>query len=261
LRAFDWIYYRLICNTMGSKHSKSKGRVSKAQNSPKQAEGGAQKAASAPAAAAATAPAPAPAPAPVQKPIEVDSEEYWWNEAEKLAEPINSAEEFCARFKGATEKDYKESVQVFKGMTTADPWNDFLTRETWLANAPKSAVKVFTKIWECFDVDGDGRFTLEEWLVFDGIRHHGSVEQRVIGSFLMNDKNHDHKLSREEVETLATDAGEVIGFKYPPDILKTFLDTTMAKGDADGDGFLELSEIIQLVRSDPNFAKVFGNCM
>ena len=55
-----------------------------------------------------------------------------------------------------------------------------------------------------------------------------------MGSFIMNDKNHDRKLCRDEIACVIVDAGEVVGLKYPPDFLKVFLDTCLAKGDKDG---------------------------
>ena len=90
------------------------------------------------------------------------------------------------------------------------------------------------------------------------MRSHGSLEQRVIGSFVMNDKNHDHKLSRDEISVLVTDAGEMICFSYPEEYLKVLLDKCLEKADTNGDGFLQLSELINITRADKNFAKLFG---
>ena len=98
-----------------------------------------------------------------------------------------------------------------------------------------------------------------EFLLYEGMRSHGSLEQRVLGSFVLNDKNHDHKLSRDEISSLVTDSGEFIGVKYPEEYLKALLDKCLEKADTNGDGFLQLSELINITRSDKNFAKLFGS--
>ena len=74
---------------------------------------------------------------------------------------------------------------------------------------------------------------LDEWLVFDGIRKYGSLEQRVMGSFIMYDHSEDHKIQREEVVTMMRTATAVAGAQLTDAMIQQALETLMAIADTD----------------------------
>ena len=70
--------------------------------------------------------------------------------------------------------------------------------------------------------------------MFDGIRYHGSVEQRVIGSFVINDKSHDHRLQAEEIADMARTASEASGKTLSDETIDRFVKVCMERADIDG---------------------------
>jgi len=192
---------------------------------------------------------------------EVKDDDYYWNNIDTILAPVESCDDFCARFKGATKADYDKAMDFYQAFIEDNPGGekDYITHDSWMGGAPEHGEKLFQKIWDAFDVDGDGQLSKGEFLLYEGLRSHGSLEQRVIASFVMNDKDHDHNLCREEISAVFTDAVDVVGLKYTPEFLKVFVDKCLEKGDKNGDGFLQVSEIIAIAYSDKNFAQVFGS--
>ena len=66
--------------------------------------------------------------------------------------------------------------------------------------------------------------------MFDGIRTYGSIDQRVMGTFIMNDCNHDRVLDQSELAVLITDAAAVPG-QVPSGNLQASLDTAIVSAD------------------------------
>ena len=54
-------------------------------------------------------------------------------------------------------------------------------------------------IFETFDTDGNGTMSLNEFLVYMGLSSGGSLEQKLQGSFMLFDKDHNGELERDEV--------------------------------------------------------------
>ena len=69
--------------------------------------------------------------------------------------------------------------------------------------------------------------------MFDGIRKYGSLEQRVMGSFIMYDHSEDHKIQREEVVTMMRTATAVAGAQLTDAMIQQALETLMAIADTD----------------------------
>jgi len=192
-----------------------------------------------------------------------DSDEFWWLEADSTFAPIGSCDEFCRRFH-ATPAGYKESVALFNDMIANGPeegrGKPHLTLGAWLRAVPEGdTVKQWvTNIWNCFDVDSNGIMTLDEWLVYDGIRKFGTLEQRVMGSFILFDPDHDRKIRREEIGTMMKAASSISGIELSEEKFKVCLDTLINVVDVDKSETLELSEVIRAARANPSIAKIFN---
>jgi len=193
----------------------------------------------------------------------LDSEEFWWGEVAKNLVPIQSCEEFCKRF-NATSQQYQDCVDTFNEMIGLGPEADrdkpYLTRQAWLDSVPHGASveKWVTNIWDCFDHDHNNQLSLDEWLVYDGIRKYGSLEQRVMGSFVLYDPNGDHKIQRDEIESMMRAAREISGVTLPEEKFAECLETLMNVVDSDKSGTLELSEVIKAARANACIAKIFN---
>ena len=81
---------------------------------------------------------------------------------------------------------------------------------------------------------GAGTQQLDEWLVFDGIRKYGSLEQRVMGSFVLFDHSRDHKIQRAEIEDMMRTAVYVSGVGLTEAMIQKALKNIMEIADSDG---------------------------
>ena len=86
-----------------------------------------------------------------------------------------------------------------------------------------------------FDILNDPLFLLqlEEYLVYDGISDHGTLEQRIMGSFMMCDQNHDREIRREEMTTVLRTANAMHNKKMPEEKFNHSMDVLMEIVDAD----------------------------
>jgi len=194
--------------------------------------------------------------------VKYDSEEYWWFELDRTVAPISSCEEYCERFHASPE-DYKKGVATFRAFRKKsfpdDPSKDFITREGWLSACPNDAYrKWFELLFNAFDADRNGQFTLEEFLVYDGISDHGSLEQRIMGSFMMCDQNHDHEIKREEMTVVLRTANAMHNKRMPDEKFDHNMDVLMEIVDADRNGTIELGEVIKAARKDERIATIFS---
>jgi len=203
--------------------------------------------------------------------IVFESEEYWWWQAGKTFAPIETPEEFCERFKAPKELCMK-GVLVYDCIKNDVPEGEepkpYITLEQWLRSAPNEAHKKWSElIFNAFDTDRDGKFTLEEFLAYFGVMEKGTLEQRVMGKFMLCDLNHDHKIDREEMATVLrasfarnqkpqpekTDLG-----LSPEDDFKLRLAVLFEMLDTNGNGTFELNEIIKAARKDKRVASLFS---
>ena len=131
---------------------------------------------------------------------------YYWRQVGATLAPINSAEEYMRRFH-TTLSSYRASAEAFESF--AGEGGSYTVAE-WMADAPKSvAAKQWAhNIWRTF-VPAGSNMTLAEWLVFDGIRKHGSLEQRVTASFVLFDYSGAGVLRREDIATVMRLASDV----------------------------------------------------
>jgi len=193
--------------------------------------------------------------------IEPESEEYWWWHAEKTLTPIDSCEEFCERFK-STPEVYNGIVEEFNGLVKKsfpdDPSKDYISYEGWLTMRPgEPNKKCLDLIWKGFDLDSNGKITLDEFLVFQGISTAGTLEQKAMGSFWMLDQNHDHKIGRDEIALLMRASGEASGASHSDEEIGHLSDFVLKFVDKDKNGSIELSELISVARSDEKIADIF----
>ena len=70
--------------------------------------------------------------------------------------------------------------------------------------------------------------------MFDGIRKYGSLEQRVMGSFVLFDHTRDHKIQRKEIEDMMRTAVYVSGVSLTESMIQKALKNVMAIADSDG---------------------------
>jgi len=187
------------------------------------------------------------------------SDEWWWREAEKNLAPVKSCEEFCTRFH-AKKKDYEENVELFNKLLREGPCKDldYFTHDGWLATFPENLRKWIDIIWRGFDHNSDGKLTLEEWLVYEGILKYGTLEQHLMGSFMMFDIDGDHRITGEEFCTLMRALFELHGEELPEegyDDIKRFV---FERADADHSGTLELGEAIDASRKNQKIASLLN---
>ena len=102
----------------------------------------------------------------------------------------------------------------------------------WLEDAPQTeaAQEWVRNIWRAF-APADNKMTLSEWLVFDGIRKYGSLDQRVVGSFVLYDHNNDGVVEREEVAAMMRTAAAVAGEGVSESLIQQALELLMSEAD------------------------------
>ena len=70
-------------------------------------------------------------------------------------------------------------------------------------------------------------------MVYDGISDHGTLEQRIMGSFMMCDQNHDHEIKRDEMTIVLRTANAMHNKRMPDDKFDHNMDVLMELVDAD----------------------------
>jgi len=169
--------------------------------------------------------------------------------------PVQSQEEFCKRF-GVGEAQYKASRDVFKELAGD---KDYVLDKEWLDDAPQTeaAQQWVRNIWRAF-APADNKMTLSEWLVFDGIRKYGSLDQRVVGSFVLYDHNNDGVVEREELAAMMRTAAAVTGEGVSESLIQQAVEILMSEADKQHTGLLELEDILAAARVQPVVAKIFN---
>jgi len=169
--------------------------------------------------------------------------------------PIKDHEEFCKRF-GVGEGQYKSSRDIFQKLAGD---KDFVTDKEWSDDAPQTeAAQQWVKnIWRAFAPEDD-KMTLSDWLVFDGIRKYGSLEQRVVGSFVLYDYNDDGVVEREELAAMMRTAAAVAGENVSESLIQQALEILMTEADKDHNGLLQMEDIIEAAKVQPVVAKIFN---
>jgi len=169
--------------------------------------------------------------------------------------PVQSQEEFCKRF-GVGDAQYRSSRDVFQELAGE---KGFVTDQEWLDDAPQTeaAQQWVRNIWRAF-APADNKMTLSEWLVFDGIRKYGTLDQRVIGSFVLYDHNADGILQREEVASMMRTAAAVAGEGVSESLIQQALELLMQETDKNHTGNMELDDILSAARVNPSLAKIFN---
>jgi len=194
-------------------------------------------------------------------PVE-DTDEYWWKVTAETLAPIKNCDEFCKRF-NATSKDYNALVKKFHDRIAAGPGDDrdksYMSFETWIAGFPPGLnVKWFaTRIWQAFDMDKNDMLTLDEWLVYAGVREFGTPEQHVLASFVVFDEDDDYKLTHDELVKMYGAASELEKEHVGQEELTVKAEEIMASADLDKNGTLELCEAIKASRIHEGARKIF----
>ena len=114
-------------------------------------------------------------------------------------EGADSCRAFCDTY-GVNEEAYKNAVAAFKkiaGSTKKEMSRKQFTKTLTQKYPPTFADLIF----DTFDTDGNGTMSLSEFLVYMGLSNGGSVEQKLRGSFMLFDKDHNGQLERDEVIT------------------------------------------------------------
>jgi len=199
---------------------------------------------------------PKEAPPPFE--VVVDKAQREMRRVQMLKEtlaPVQSQEEFCNRF-GVGEAQYKVSRDVFQKLAGD---KDFVTDREWLDDAPQTeaAQEWVRNIWRAF-APADNKMTLSEWLVFDGIRKYGSLDQRVVGSFVLYDHNNDGVVEREEVAAMMRTAAAVAGEGVSESLIQQAVEILMSEADKQHTGLMELEDILNAARIQPVIAKIFN---
>jgi len=198
------------------------------------------------------------APPPFEEEVVVDKAQKERRRLQMLREtlgPIQSQEEFCKRFK-VGETQYKTSRDIFKQLAGD---KDYVSDKEWYDDAPQTeaAQQWVRNIWRAF-APADNKMTLSEWLVFDGIRKYGTLEQRVVGSFVLYDHNNDGVVEREEVAAMMRTAAAVAGEGVSESLIQQALEILMTEADKNHNGVLELDEIVSSAKVQPVVAKIFN---
>ena len=159
-----------------------------------------------------------------------EKQALWREQVATTLAPVASQEEFCARF-GVGPAQYRASAALFDELARG---KGFVTGAEWREDAPQTeaAQQWVRNIWRAF-APADDRMTLSEWLVFDGIRKHGSLEQRVVGSFVLYDHTGAGVLRREEVAAMMRTASEVAGADLSESLIQQALEILMTEADKD----------------------------
>ena len=69
--------------------------------------------------------------------------------------------------------------------------------------------------------------------MYDGIRKLGTLEQRVMGSFVLYDPNHDRKIQRDEIESMMRAARDISNVSLPEEKFDQCMETLMSVVDVD----------------------------
>lgn len=159
-----------------------------------------------------------------------EKQALWREQVATTLAPVASQAEFCARF-GVGPAQYRASAALFDELARG---KGFVTGAEWREDAPQTeaAQQWVRNIWRAF-APADDRMTLSEWLVFDGIRKHGSLEQRVVGSFVLYDHAGVGVLRREEVAAMMRTASEVAGADLSESLIQQALEILMTEADKD----------------------------
>jgi len=207
------------------------------------------------------------APAAPKTTLVAGSEEWYWARAEELFAPISSRTEFCARFNVKSEA-YQLVVDSFEKRANVERGGQkFIDREGWV-NVPFKLPELkecLLMIFDAFDADHNGVISLDEYLVYMGVKTFGTPEQKVMGAFLIYDSDNDHKINREEMKkifklTIAV-AKEYVPDKVEEDISDE--DITEAAGaifdaiDTDHSGTLEMREVVKAARESETISGLF----
>jgi len=198
------------------------------------------------------------------------SDDWWWLKSAKLLSPLNTPEDFYQRFNTnntAYAKIMSEFLKLGEGCPKGPDGLPQLTFEAFEKGDVDLDIpeihNLHRKVFAAFDTDGNGVMSFNEYLLYDGIRSHGSLEQRIMGSFYLYDTDHDHKITRAEVTEIITCVLAICQnldpehFKDAMSKVPASVEGIFRDVDTDHSGTLELVELIEAARRLPNIARIF----
>jgi len=167
---------------------------------------------------------------------------------------------------------FDNAIAAFKkitGSTTKD-----MSRKAFIKTLTQRYPEEFaTMIFETFDTDGNGSMSLNEFLVYMGLSSGGSLEQKLQGSFMLFDKDHNGELERDEVINCfltllysslykremeanhgAKPKGITISEKQKMEIT-TVVNEIFTSIDTDGNGTIDIEEFVQGFSSHPELCQ------
>jgi len=178
---------------------------------------------------------------------------------------------FCETY-GVNEDAYKNAIAAFKKM--AGSTSKEMSRKQFTKTLTQKYPEEFADlIFDTFDTDGNGTMSLSEFLVYMGLSSGGSVEQKLQGSFMLFDKDHNGELERSEVigcfQTLLHSSlykryVETHDFKKPKDLvlsdaqkneIATIVGELFDNLDTDKNGTIDMQEFVNGFKTHPELCQ------
>jgi len=178
---------------------------------------------------------------------------------------------FCETY-GVNEDAYKNAIAAFKKMagSTAKEMSRKQFTKTLTLKYPDEFADL---IFDTFDTDGNGTMSLSEFLVYMGLSSGGSIEQKLQGSFMLFDKDHNGELERGEVigcfqtllhSSLYKHYVETHGGKKPKELslteaqmteISTIVGQLFDSLDQDKNGTIDMEEFVNGFKSHPELCQ------
>jgi len=178
---------------------------------------------------------------------------------------------FCETY-GVNEDAYKNAIAAFKKMagSTAKEMSRKQFTKTLTLKYPDEFADL---IFDTFDTDGNGTMSLSEFLVYMGLSSGGSLEQKLQGSFMLFDKDHNGELERSEVigcfqtllhSSLYKHYVETHGGKKPKSLslsdaqkneISTIVGELFDNLDSDKNGTIDMQEFVDGFKNHPELCQ------
>jgi len=178
---------------------------------------------------------------------------------------------FCETYR-VNEDAYKNAIAAFKkmaGSTSKEMSRKQFTKTLTLKYPDEFADLIF----DTFDTDGNGTMSLSEFLVYMGLSSGGTVEQKLQGSFMLFDKDHNGELERSEVigcfqtllhSSLYKHYVETHGGKKPKELslsdsqkgeIATIVGELFDNLDTDKNGTIDMQEFVDGFKNHPELCQ------
>uniref|UniRef100_A0A3Q2QG21 Calaxin n=1 Tax=Fundulus heteroclitus TaxID=8078 RepID=A0A3Q2QG21_FUNHE len=117
-------------------------------------------------------------------------------------------------------------------------------------------------VFRCFDKDGDGTVTVEEWIRGHAVFLRGTLDERMKYCFQVYDLNDDKYISKEEIFHMLKQSFIKQPTEEDPDEgLKEVVEITMKTMDHDHDSLLSFEDFKKSVQAENLLLEAFGTCL